>query len=121
MNRIIKFIKNFICFSEFSWEWLWYFIIILALIAFFIVSCYNADRLIRFHDEDTDIRDGLNVAIECVIILVGFCLFAIWRQREITKLQLCFCGHISIFLILTGAAAMAATSKRIEQAGFLKI
>ncbi len=105
---------GFFCTKEFSPEWIVYFIIILALIAFFIISCYNADRLIRFHDEDTDVKNGVNIAIECVIIFTGFFLFMIWYKGEISKLQLCFCGHVSIFLILTGIASMSATSKRIS-------
>ena len=111
--EIRKTIANFFCFNGFSKEWLLYFIIELALIAFFIVSCYNADQLIKFKNEDIQIRNGLNIAIECVIIFIGIYLGFIWYKGNISKLQICFFGHISPFLILTGLAALSATSKRI--------
>ncbi len=107
--------ENFLCLEKFSIEWTIYFIVILALIIFFIISCYNADRLIRLHDEDVDIKHGVNIAIECTLIFIGCFLFMIWYKEKISKLQLCFCGHISIFLILTGIAAISATSKLINK------
>ena len=114
MDKVKNFLSQFFCY-EFSAEWVLYLVIILLLISFFIVSCYNANKLITLHDEDIDIRNGVNIAIECVIIFVGFYLFVLWYKQSVTHLQLCFCGHISIFLILTGAAAMATTAKHIEQ------
>jgi hypothetical protein len=108
--------EEFFCFKKFSIEWLLYFIIELSLIAFFIVSCYNADKLIRYKNEETEIRNGLNIAIECVIIFVGFYIGMLWYigLKHISKLQICFCGHIAPFLVLTGLAALSATIKRIE-------
>ena len=116
-------LKDFFCYKPpngqphnlFYIEWSIYFIIELALITFFIVSCYNADRLIRFHDEDVDIRNGLNIAMEIVIIFIGIYLLVIWKTGNISELQVCFCCHIGIFLLMTGIATMAATSKRIEK------
>lgn len=113
MKYLVHFFGDFFCFKEFSGEWMLYFTIELALIAFFIVSCYNADRLIKLKNEDSQIRNGLNIAIECVIIFIGFYLLLIWHKGNISKLQLCFFGHISPFLILTGFAALSATTKRI--------
>jgi len=117
MSKVKNFLSGFFCFEKLSPEWILYLIIIIILIIFFGISCYNADRLIRFNDNDTDIRIGVNVAIECIIIFIGFYLLMIWKQGTISKLQTCFCGHIAIFLILTGAAAIAATAKYIEQNG----
>jgi uncharacterized membrane protein YidH (DUF202 family) len=116
-------LKDFFCYkppseksrNPFYIEWSIYLIIELALIAFLIVSCYNADRLIRFHDEDTNIRNGLNIAMEIVIIFIGIYLLVIWKTGSISKLQICFCCHIGIFLLMTGIATMAATSKTIEK------
>lgn len=106
---------NIFCYTKFSYEWLLYFMIELLLIAFFCVSCYNADRLIRLKDDDTSIRDGLNIAIECVIIFIGVYLGVICYKKNVSDLQLCFFGHISPFLILTGITALSATAKRIAQ------
>lgn len=99
----------------FYFEWSIYFVVELALFAFFCVSCYNADRLIRFHDEDVNVRNGLNVAMEIVVIFIGIYLLVIWKTGKISALQTCFCCHIGIFLLMTGIATMAATSKRIEK------
>ncbi len=111
----VSYFSKFFCTNEFSLEWFVYFIIILALISFFIISCYNIDKLVRFHNEDVALKNGVNIAIECVVIFIGIFLFVIWYRGKITKLQLCFCGHVSIFLILTGIAALSATSKRIQK------
>jgi D-alanyl-lipoteichoic acid acyltransferase DltB (MBOAT superfamily) len=113
-------IAQIFCYEP-SKEWVLYLIIELALIAFFVVSCYNANRLIKFKDNDAAIRNGLNIAIECVIIFVGCYLGFIWykityRKGSVSKLQSCFFGHIAPFLVLTGLAALSATAKRIEQA-----
>lgn len=116
-------IKSFFCYKPpngkptkmFYFEWVIYFIIILALISFFVVSCYNADRLIRFHDEDFNIRNGLNIAMEIVILCIGAYLLVIWKTGKISELQICFSGHIGIFLLMTGITTMAATIKRIKQ------
>ena len=83
------------------------------MIAFFCVSCYNADRLIKYHDEDINIRNWLNLATECIIVFVGFYIGYICYKKDITKLQICFFGHISPFLILSGLAAISSTTKRI--------
>jgi hypothetical protein len=114
-TKIKNVLSEFLCTKEFSFEWIVYFIIILMLIAFFIVSCYNANRLIEFHEVDIDVKNGVNIAIECVIIFTGFFLGMIWKNNGISKLQLCFCFHVSLFLILTGISALIATSKRIEK------
>jgi hypothetical protein len=107
-------LAKFLCY-EYSVEWILYLIIELSLIIFFIISCYNADRLIQFKNDDSAIRNGLNIAIECIIIFVGIYLGVIWYKGSVSKLQLCFFGHIAPFLILTGFAALSTTAKRIEQ------
>jgi len=126
MNGFLSKLKvttsNFFCYKQFSLEWLLYSIIILALMSFFIVSCYNADQLIKFDKPNQPIRNGVNIAIECVIIFIGFYLFSMWYRKTIYKLpvsdlQICFNLHLSIFLIMTGAAAMATTVKHIEKEG----
>ena len=114
IDKINK-LADIFCYKKFSFEWLLYFIIELLLIVFFCISCYNADRLIKLGDEDTNIRNGLNVAIECVVIFIGIYLGFIWYRKDVSKLQLCFFGHISPFLILTGITALSATAKRIEK------
>lgn len=103
------------CFDKFTIEWLIYCIIELALVAFFIVSCYNADRLIKYKDEDINIRNGLNISIECVIIFIGLFLGYLSYNKNVSKLQLCFFSHISPFLVLTGITALSSTIKRINK------
>lgn len=111
-------VKNFFCF-DYSVEWVFYFIIEIALIAFLIISIYNTNKLVKFHEEDNSLKEGLNIAIECTVILVGIYLGFIWwkvyiKKNKLSTLQACFCGHISPFLIITGITTMIATSKRIS-------
>ena len=112
-------LKKIFCFDKYSHEWLIYFIIELALLSFFVVSCYSADKLISQHQEDISLKYGLNIAIECVVVCVGIFLGLlfynkIYLSKDMSKLQACFCGHISPFLIITGITALIATSHRIN-------
>ena len=107
-------LKELFCY-KFTPEWLLYFTIEIALIAFFIVSIYNIVRLNEPHVDDPQLKYGLNIAIECVVIIIGIFLGGIWWKNKITNLQLCFCGHLSPFLIITGIAAIVATSKHLNK------
>ncbi len=100
----------------FSPEYILYSSIEIMFFIFFIISCYTTDRLNRFHQEDPDLRYGLNVAIECTVIFIGLYLGFIWKNGKVSKLQLQFCAHICPFLIITGITTLIATSKRIELA-----
>lgn len=114
----MNFIKKILCFdtiTTFTPESLLYFSIELILIIFFIISCYNTDRLIRFKDEDVNLRNGITIAVESVVIFIGLFLFYIWhRNKKLSQLQMCFFGHIAPFLILNGIFALIGTIKRIE-------
>jgi len=94
---------------------IYYFIAYILLPAFFILSIYNLVQLERNNREDELLRSSINIAIECTIIFIGFLLFSIWHKGEITETQLWFCGHISIFLVLTGITSIIPTAKRIEK------
>jgi len=96
-----------------SAEWFVYLIVIISLFSFFIVSCYNAYKLFKYGDEDTNIRDGLHIAMECVIIFVG--IYFMTLKNKITKLQLCFCSHVGLFLLFTGITTMIATARALEK------
>ena len=103
------------CYTKFSIEWLVYFTIELILISFFIISIYNVIRFEVYHDEDLSLRNSLNLAIECMIIFIGFFIFYITKNKgKVTELQQCFCKHLSPFLILTGITAIVATSRRLK-------
>lgn len=95
-------------------EWVIYFIIEIAFVVFFVMSCYNADILYRFNNENIDLRHGLDIAIEFSIVIIGIFILYIWNVGKITDLQICFCSHIAPFLIITGITAIISTSKRIK-------
>jgi len=112
-SPFISNIVRFFCFER-NIKCTVYASIIFLLIILFCISCYNTDRLIRFHEDDTDIKFGVNIAIECILILAGIFLLMIFFRNKFDKFDICFCGHIAIFLILTGITTMISTAKRIE-------
>lgn len=116
----LSFIKRKFCYT-YSFEWLLYFIIEVSLIVFFVVSCYNLDQFVRLHKKDTNIRNGLNIAVECTLVLVGLYLFFVSNKKiesdgfvKLSQLQVCFFSHIAPFLVVTGITSMVTTSKIIE-------
>jgi hypothetical protein len=94
-------------------EWLLYFLIELALISFFIVSIYNVSQVYT-HNSANELKEGLHIANACVLIFIGFFVGMIYYNGKISKLQICFCGHITPFLILTGIAVVVSVSKQME-------
>jgi len=108
--------KDFFCYKGLTSEWVIYLVVELAFIVFFIISCYNADKLNRLHEDDISLKYGLNVAIECTVVFIGLYLGFIWYTGRVSTLQVCFCGHIAPFLIVTGITALITTAKRIQTA-----
>ncbi len=109
---MFKNLKELFCYDpKFSWEWLLYFIIEISLIVFFVVSCYNVSK----KEEDTEIKFGLNLAIECAVLFIGmFLLYIVYNGGKLSKLKLCFFKHISPFLVVTAITAMISTVKHYK-------
>jgi hypothetical protein len=93
---------------------IYHFIAYLVLPTFFIISIYNIAKLDVDHQENLLLRDSVNIAIECMFIFIGSFLGMIYLSKKITTEQINFCGHISLFLIMTGIFAIVPTAKRIE-------
>jgi hypothetical protein len=119
MVKIVDFFKKIVCYGHINKnnkiEWFIYFIIVLILFTFIAISVYNIVKLYEFHEDNILLKYGLNIAIECMLIFIGFFIFRIISAKgRLSNLQLCFCYHVAPFLIITGITAVISTSKRVE-------
>lgn len=98
-----------------------YKIVALTLVVFFIISVYNLVQLKVENNPETYLRLSLDIAIECMVIFIGFFVAIIFFNKKVNKNQIWFCKHVFLFLIFTGITALIATSKKIESINQQKI
>jgi len=99
----------------FTKEWIFFTTIEIILLVFFIISIINLANLKERGLDDKLLRTSVNIGIECIIIIIGFFMFTIYRNKGImSQVQIRFCLHLFPFLVLTGITALISSSHVLE-------